>query len=151
MIMIIVDHHDDGHHYHHHHHHYHHCHHHHHHPLPVSKLSICGTSWKVDTWEETWKAAVRGEREKSLQRSLINFHFHPGHPKALKLSPQTCGRLESHIKTAEERFWNIVYCIFVCFGTGEEHFLDLVLLHFTPQLLPTLSIDLLDGQLLILC
>ena len=29
-------------------------------------------------------------------------------------------------------------------------FLDLVLLHFTPQLLPTLSIDLLDGQLLIL-
>ena len=30
-------------------------------------------------------------------------------------------------------------------------FLDLVLLYFTPQLLPTLSIDLLDGQLLILC
>ena len=30
-------------------------------------------------------------------------------------------------------------------------FLDLVLLFFTPQLLPTLSIDLLDGQLLILC
>jgi len=29
-------------------------------------------------------------------------------------------------------------------------FLDLVLLCFTPQLLPTLSIDLLDGQLLIL-
>ena len=30
-------------------------------------------------------------------------------------------------------------------------FLDLVLLHFTPQLLPTLSVDLRDGQLLILC
>ena len=74
MIMIITDHHDDGHHHHwhsHHHHHHHHDHHryrHHHHPLPVSKLSICGTSWKVDAWEETWKRQL-GERKESLQRS----------------------------------------------------------------------------------
>ena len=50
------------------------------------------------------KAAVGGEKGELATISLIHFHFHPGHPKALKLSPQTCGRLESHIKTAEESF-----------------------------------------------
>ena len=81
MIMIIVDHHDDGHHHHHHHHHYHHCH--HHHPLPVSKLSICGTSWKVDTWQETWKAAVGGEKEELATITHL-FSFPPRAPQSIK-------------------------------------------------------------------
>ena len=46
-------------------------------------------------------------------------------------------------------FWN---SIFLSVSELEKSiFLDLVLLCFTPQLLPTLSIDLLDGQPLILC
>ena len=40
--------------------------------------------------------------------------------------------------------------IFVCLRLEKSFFLDLVLLRFTPQLLPTLFIDLLDSQLLIL-
>ena len=74
----------------------------------ILSLRASSRLWKVDTWEEIWKRQL-GERKESLKWSLINFHFHPGHPKALKLSPQMCRRLESHIKTAEGTYNLFIY------------------------------------------
>ena len=55
-------------------------------------------SWKVDAREARGRRSEsggRGERNESLQWSLINFHFHPGNPGTLQsVKPQTCRRLE---------------------------------------------------------
>ena len=55
-------------------------------------------SRKVDAREARERrreSGGRGERNESLQWSLINFHFHPGNPETLQsVKPQTCRRLE---------------------------------------------------------
>ena len=55
-------------------------------------------SRKVDVREARERrreSGGRGERNESLQWSLINFHFHPGNPETLQsVKPQTCRRLE---------------------------------------------------------
>ena len=122
-------------------------------------------SWRMrGMWEEIRKQGA-WERKESLQRSLPNFHFHtekkPGHCKARKLSLQTCFffidwtwnvNMSTRITTQhfDSRFvyiWKVVHI--------QKTKLPMVtptrlLSRFTRQLLPTLSVFLLDGQLLIL-
>ena len=90
---------------------------------PASKLSYFG-----EQSEPRENARARGRGKESLQRSLINFHFQPGNPGtplSVKLSPQTCRRLEKcgpPVKASQHQNNVFDHRRYTFFSTGTSNF-----------------------------